>query len=28
VLKSGKIDDDVMAKLKDAAAEISGKYKA
>ena len=28
VLKSGKIDDDVMAKLKDAAAEISGKYNA
>ena len=28
VLKSGKIDDDVMAKLKDAAAEISGKYSA
>ncbi len=28
VLKSGKIDDDVMAKLKDAASEISGKYKA
>jgi len=28
VLKSGKIDDDVMAKLKDAAAEISGKYQA
>ena len=28
VLKSGKIDDDVMAKLKDAAAEISGKYHA
>ena len=28
VLKSGKIDDDVMAKLRDAAAEISGKYKA
>ena len=28
VLKSGKIDDDVMAKLRDAASEISGKYKA
>ncbi|MBR5030129.1 MAG: F0F1 ATP synthase subunit alpha [Muribaculaceae bacterium] len=28
VLKSGKIDDEVMAKLKDAASEISGKYKA
>ncbi len=28
VLKSGKIDDDVMAKLKDAASEIAGKYKA
>ncbi len=28
VLKSGKIDDDVMAKLKDAASEISGKYQA
>jgi len=28
VLKSGKINDDVMSKLKDAAAEISGKYKA
>ena len=28
VLKSGKIDDDVMAKLKDAAAEIAGKYQA
>ena len=28
VLKSGKIDDDVMGKLKSAAAEISGKYKA
>ena len=28
VLKSGKIDDDVIAKLKDAAAEISGKYQA
>ena len=28
VLKCGKIDDDVMAKLKDAAAEISGKYSA
>ena len=27
VLKSGKIDDDVMGKLKDAAAEIAGKYK-
>ncbi len=28
VLKSGKIDDDVMSKLKEAANEISGKYKA
>jgi F-type H+-transporting ATPase subunit alpha len=28
VLKSGKIDDDVMAKLRDAASEISGKYNA
>ena len=28
VLKSGKIDDDVMAKLKDAAREIAGKYSA
>ena len=28
VLKSGKIDDDVMAKLKDAAREIAGKYNA
>ena len=28
VLKSGKIDDDVMARLKETAAEISGKYKA
>ncbi|MBR5087568.1 MAG: F0F1 ATP synthase subunit alpha [Muribaculaceae bacterium] len=28
VLKSGKIDDEVMAKLKDAASEISGKYNA
>ena len=28
VLKSGKIDDDVMAKLRDAASEISDKYKA
>ena len=28
VLKSGKIDDDVMAKLKNAAAEIAGKYQA
>ena len=27
VLNSGKIDDDVMGKLKDAAAEIAGKYK-
>ena len=28
VLKSGKIDDDVMAKLKDAAGEIAGKYQS
>jgi F-type H+-transporting ATPase subunit alpha len=28
VLKSGKIDDDVMAKLKDAASEIAGKYQS
>ncbi len=28
VIKSGKIDDDVMAKLKAAAIEIAGKYKA
>ena len=28
VLKSGKIDDEVMTKLKEAAAEISGKYQA
>ena len=28
VLKSGKIDDDVMDKLKGAAKEIAGKYKA
>ena len=28
VLNSGKIDDDVMAKLKQAAAEIAGKYNA
>jgi F-type H+-transporting ATPase subunit alpha len=28
VLKSGKIDDDVMTKLKDAASEIAGKYQA
>ena len=26
VLRSGKIDDDVMSKLKAAAAEISAKY--
>ena len=28
VLRAGKIDDDVMAKLKAAAQEIAGKYKA
>ena len=28
VLAAGKIDDDVMAKLKSAAAEIAGKYSA
>ena len=28
VLKSGKIDDDVMAKLKAAASDITGKYTA
>ncbi|MBQ9585217.1 MAG: F0F1 ATP synthase subunit alpha [Muribaculaceae bacterium] len=28
VLKCGKIDDEVMTKLKDAASEISGKYNA
>ena len=28
VLRSGKIDDDVMAKLRAAAAEIAGKYSA
>lgn len=28
VLKSGKIDDDVQAKLKEAAQEIAGKYSA
>ncbi len=28
VLKSGKIDDEVMAKLKDAASEIAGKYQS
>ena len=28
VLKSGKIDDEVMDKLKDAAKEIAGKYNA
>ena len=28
VLAAGKIDDDVMAKLKNAAAEIAGKYSA
>ena len=28
VLRGGKIDDDVMAKLKSAAAEIAGKYSA
>lgn len=28
VLKGGKIDDDVMAKLKSAAQEIAGKYSA
>ena len=26
VLRTGKIDDDMMAKLKSAAAEIAGKY--
>jgi F-type H+-transporting ATPase subunit alpha len=26
VLRSGKIDDDVMAKLKAAAAEVAAKY--
>ena len=26
VLRSGKIDDDVMAKLKAAAAEVTSKY--
>ena len=26
VLRTGKIDDDVMAKLKDAAAQISSRY--
>ena len=26
VLRSGKIDDDVMAKLKAAAAEVTAKY--
>lgn len=28
VIKSGKIDDDVMSKLKEAASEIAGKYNA
>ena len=28
VLKSGKIDDDVKAKLTEAAKEITGKYRA
>ena len=28
VLRSGKIDDDVMAKLKDAAAKVAAKYTA
>ena len=26
VLRSGKIDDDVMAKLKNVAAEVASKY--
>jgi len=26
VLRSGKIDDDVMSKLKDAAAQVAAKY--
>jgi F-type H+-transporting ATPase subunit alpha len=26
VLRTGKIDDDVMAKLKNAAAEVTSKY--